>query len=389
MTLQGVLDKPVTASRLFDLLISVQHGPEAHGPELSESRSVQLRGRTESIRGAHVLLVEDNPTNQLVARSFLEKLELLVDIASNGREAVAMAQVHTYDAILMDLQMPLMDGFEATRRIRALPDGATVPIIAMTAAALVSDREATQAAGMNAHVAKPIELDKLVETLLAWVRPRPPTEGGRSGSTAVAGDEPLTLPGLDLEQAAARLGGDRPLLRSVLESFQRDFSDAAARLNGLLERGELGDAARLVHTIKGLAPNLGAPALGAVAVEYEAALKAGDADATLRETFTEALETVLAALAGLAPVPAEDVAGGLSAHATAEDMETLRELAALLEQSVIVSQVQKDRVAVVLRDRVDAVQRDALFAAIGHLDYAEAARVLGGIMQALGAARRE
>lgn len=229
-----------------------------------------------------------------------------------------------------------------------------------------------------------IELDKLVETLLVWIRPREAGSDGSSGAVSHAAFEPTvpSLPGLDLERAAGQLGGDQRLLRSVLESFRRDFSDAPVRVQELIELGQLPDAARMVHTIKGLAPNLGAPALAVAAAEYEAALRQGDAQAELHGRFIQTLTEVLATLDGLESEPTREPVASSTA-ATPEDLETLRALAANLDQSVIIPQLQKDRVASVLHGRIDAVQIDKLFTAISHLDYSEAARVLGGILREL------
>ena len=129
---------------------------------------------TRPIHGAEILLVEDNPVNQLVAGKFLEKMQLNVTLADNGAEAVAWVRKKSFDAVLMDLHMPVMDGVEATRQIRAMPEGGSLPIIAMTASAMTEERQACLDAGMNDHIAKPIEHDLLVSCLLALVKPRHP-----------------------------------------------------------------------------------------------------------------------------------------------------------------------------------------------------------------------
>ena len=163
----GIVVKPVTPSRLFDTVVHLQHG-EAPPPRAGERR-FDLAEALQSIRGARVLLAEDNPVNQQVAAAFLLAGGLEVTLAENGLEAVDWVRKSRFDAVLMDMQMPEMDGPQATRLIRKLPQGVGLPIIAMTAAAMESDRQECLAAGMNAHVAKPIDAEVLVKTLLAWV----------------------------------------------------------------------------------------------------------------------------------------------------------------------------------------------------------------------------
>jgi two-component system sensor histidine kinase/response regulator len=154
---ENVLIKPVTSSILFDTAIG------ALGADLEATETVEagLSFDIERIRGARVLLVEDNEINQEVAIGQLEEAEVFVDLAENGAEAVRMVRENDYDVVLMDMQMPVMDGIEATRILRSNPRFETLPIIAMTANALVSDREMCLEAGMNDHIAKPIDPDQL------------------------------------------------------------------------------------------------------------------------------------------------------------------------------------------------------------------------------------
>ena len=169
---ENVLIKPVTSSILFDTAIG------ALGADLEATETVEagLSFDIERIRGARVLLVEDNEINQEVAIGQLEEAEVFVDLAENGAEAVRMVRENDYDVVLMDMQMPVMDGIEATRILRANPRFETLPIIAMTANALVSDREMCLEAGMNDHIAKPIDPDQLFGVLLRWIR-RPDGDG--------------------------------------------------------------------------------------------------------------------------------------------------------------------------------------------------------------------
>jgi len=166
----GVLIKPVTPSRLFDTIMRLQHG-QTPQPMPVGGKKADLAEAMRPIRGARVLLVEDNIVNQQVATAFLAMAGLQVTLANNGLEAVDWVRKAPFDVVLMDMQMPEMDGMHATRVIRRLPHAMHLPIIAMTAGAMEEDKQECLAAGMNAHVAKPIDPKQLVHTLLAWVTP--------------------------------------------------------------------------------------------------------------------------------------------------------------------------------------------------------------------------
>jgi signal transduction histidine kinase/CheY-like chemotaxis protein len=177
----AVLAKPVTPSRLFDAIVRLQHG-EAPALPPSGGGRVDLAQALQPLHGAHVLLVEDNVVNQHVAQAVLAMGGLQVTVAANGLQAVEWVKRERFDAVLMDMQMPDMDGLQATRVIRTLPEAARLPIIAMTAAAMDEDRQECLAAGMNAHVSKPIEPRELARVLLRWVAPPAarPAHPGRS-----------------------------------------------------------------------------------------------------------------------------------------------------------------------------------------------------------------
>jgi CheY-like chemotaxis protein len=170
-----VLVKPVTPSRLFEAIVRLQHGTAA--PPMARPLEKTLDEALRPLRGAQVLLVEDDPVNQQVAQAFLELGGLAVTIAGNGLQAVDLVRERAFDLVLMDMQMPEMGGIEATRCIRLLPQGQGLPIVAMTAAAMDEDRQACLAAGMDAHIGKPIVPAELVEVLLQWAKP-PRTAAG-------------------------------------------------------------------------------------------------------------------------------------------------------------------------------------------------------------------
>ena len=275
-----------------------------------------LAEKAVSIRGARVLVVDDNPTNLLIAGGYLRKMGLLAETVGSGRDALEQIQLQHYDAVLLDLQMPEFDGFATARAMRATEAGRRLPIIALTAAARVADRQAAKAAGMDDHVAKPIDPLQLVEALVRWIAPDAatrPAEHGMHPTGAALELVPAALPVLDLERALQALAGDAELLRQVLASFLEQFTPASHQLAQALERQQFEVAARLVHTIKGLAPTLGAAALHRVAQDFEAALK--QQDTRLLPAFSQALDELLAAIAASAPFSPPDTAQRMAASA--------------------------------------------------------------------------
>jgi two-component system sensor histidine kinase/response regulator len=220
-----------------------------------------------SLRGVRILVAEDNAINQQVARELLEGVGAAVVIADNGSAAVekALAPGPAFDAILMDLQMPGMDGFEATQAIRRDRNRGTLPIIAMTAHAFEQEKGKCLAAGMNDHVAKPVEPARLFATLLRWVRP---VAIGPDGSLA----------GIDVATGLRRVGGNRALYDRLLGTFAQRWRDAGARIAEALAAQRIDDARRLAHTLKGTAATLGIDGISAQAADLETALRPSAAD---------------------------------------------------------------------------------------------------------------
>ncbi|MDD5580139.1 MAG: response regulator [Methylobacter sp.] len=243
--INGVLTKPIIPSDLFNALL---HGEIRSLPALEEPHTQ----RFDSVR---VLLVEDNELNQEVAASIIRKRGATLTIAWNGVEAVALIQQQTFDLVLMDLHMPVMGGIEATRQIRELAQGKNLPIVAMTAAVMVEDRERCLAIGMVDFIPKPVEPEDIVRVLRTYAQPG--TEIPSDALPMIQEGEPV----LDLVKGLSRLDGDHALQQRLLLSFVECYHNLTQRLDALLNEGITSDAIELIHAVKGVASNLGAVAL--------------------------------------------------------------------------------------------------------------------------------
>ena len=255
--------------------------------------------------GKKVLLVEDNEFNQEVAMETLADFGLHVDLAVNGRDAIKKLNQANYDLVLMDIQMPEMDGLEATTLIRKIPGKAELPIVAMTANVLDEDREQCLAAGMCDFLGKPFEPQELQQILQRWLHTPMAKNQPASPSTEQAPQRPTdelpaSIPGLDMEDGLRRVLGKRDRYRLYLSRFVEEQSDTAEQLADLLATSDkLTDAMRLIHTIKGMSGQIGAKQLYAVASEFEAALRKGcepSQQAELQRRFVEEITTLCEAI---------------------------------------------------------------------------------------------
>ncbi|MBU6951207.1 hybrid sensor histidine kinase/response regulator [Hahella sp. HN01] len=263
--------------------------------------------------GSKVLLAEDNVVNQEVAIDLLSSVGVKPDVVDNGLSAVHAVQGKDYDLILMDVQMPELNGLDATRAIRALGGRfQEIPILAMTAHAQQSDRDLSRDAGMNGHIVKPFAAEELFETLGHWLRSKTPAPATRESIiTAPAGGHDIpSLPGLNITEALQRLGGRWPLFQRILSGFYEKWEDAPKELQTLMEQNALGEIAIITHGLKGSGATIGAEALGKAAGAVESAARAGNQSQThdLMAPLLQTLEEVLSGLSRLeqneaAPAP--------------------------------------------------------------------------------------
>jgi len=296
-----VLTKPVTPSDLFDALMHIQNPDWVMSPH-AQDNDVNWYHLAAPIRGAHVLLAEDNDINQEVATEFLHRSGLRVTLANDGAEAVELVKNTCFDAVLMDLQMPVMDGFTAAQLIRALPEGQDIPIIALSAAVMVHDKLASEQAGMNDHIAKPFDPEQLIRTLLKWIKPQ---SGPSVNLPAASGGACLELPGFNLPAALTRLGGNWGMLAKLLLRFAQEQAGCAPQINKLLSENQMVKAAALLHRIRGSAATLGAVSLAEVAQQFENEIKSELSLASqplFEQTLTQMIELINQHVASV-PVP--------------------------------------------------------------------------------------
>ena len=293
----------------FDVWLGA--GEKAERTSLSSASAADPTSRmmpTDGLAGRRLLVVEDNPINQEVVRGLLERFGAIVEMAVNGAEAVTLLQrrgARLFDAVLMDIQMPEMDGYEATRQIRALPGFEELPIIGLSAHVQRQERERMRAAGMNDSVGKPIDPRLLFKTLARYITLATATARPKErDSSAVP-----VLPGIDVAGCLDRLGGDAPLFRQLLAYFSSHYGQFTQQIRDLLAVGSRTEAIRLAHSVKGAAGNLGIVAVQQSAAWVELALSNGE-DGAIEEKIHALQQTIQAAC--------DVIDAGLSAATTAK-----------------------------------------------------------------------
>jgi signal transduction histidine kinase/CheY-like chemotaxis protein len=323
--LEGFLLKPVSPSMLFDAIMQAL-GKEVQDVSLMGRKKEKKSKALKAIHGARVLLVEDNEINQQVALEILQGARLNVTVVDNGQKGVDAAKKKQYDAILMDIQMPVMDGYTASREIRNLKSKiGNVPIIAMTAHAMAGDEQKSIEAGMNDHVTKPIDPDQLFATLQKWIKPvAEPTVVQKSAVrdapaepdqvVPVEDDLPESLPGFDLATGLSRLMGNKRLYRKLLLDFGANYGGVAGDIREALAARNFTRAHSLVHNLKGLAGNLAATGLQASTVAMEKLVKGQAAESASNKELNEKLtkletilEQALDAVQTLGPMPEKKI----------------------------------------------------------------------------------
>ncbi|MFZ2960922.1 MAG: PAS domain S-box protein [Candidatus Ozemobacteraceae bacterium] len=289
----GVMEfllRPITPSTVVNAMVNI------FAPLDCQQPTVPVKfAEDHGLEGLNIFLVEDNPMNQQIARELLESAGISVRIANNGLEAVEALtremELVSYDAILMDIQMPEMDGYEATRRIRLIEHYGSTPIIAMTAHAMAEEREKVSAAGMNDHISKPIIPKDLFQTLRCWTRSGSPKRSNSLVSGIVSRDDFPPIPGVNVLEGLSRLAGNSATYWRLLREFPTSQEGELQKIRQAISAKNLEKARTLVHTLKGLSGNLAISDLFQISIALEKALHENDWVAssrffeTLQETF--------------------------------------------------------------------------------------------------------
>jgi PAS domain S-box-containing protein len=387
--IDAFLMKPVSPSVLYDTLM------EMFGAESLEGAggvSHKPGAAEHDARGVRVLLVEDNDMNQQVATELLESAGATVKVADHGGIAVKLLQdgpqPPPFDIVLMDLQMPEMDGFTATRILRADPRFKDLPIVAMTAHALVEERERCLQAGMVDHITKPIDPDALFATLARWTKQRETPVATAKPQPAPADKELPHIEGIDIDGGLKRVAGNKRLYRSLLQQFVAKQADTPARIEEALGKGDRESAERLAHTLKGVAGNIGIGVVQAAAAKVEKAIRDGDTSvevlAALKSVLGPQVESIRTALGEAAPAAVQAEAFNREAAAAAvarlmslieandgDAADAVEEVAAALTGKVETGRLAELRESVAGFDFDDARTKLTQIAADCHLTFGQ------------------
>lgn len=293
--------------------------------------------------GVRLLLAEDNEVNQEVARELLQQAGIQVDIANNGQEALDLLSRQTYAIVLLDVQMPVMDGLEVASRIRADSRYAQLPIIAMTASVLPEDRAECLRVGMNDFIAKPIDVEAMFACLKRWLPGKGTmvTASSAGRETAAADDDPLAaIAGLDVASGLARVGNERSVYLRLLRKFRENHAEALEQIANEWQRGDSQSAQGLLHALKGVSGNVSARDLYASICQLESAISQGKDDAVIAalELARQRMNILLAGVDGLLAASHEQERGTSAPVARKADFNTCFNL---------------------LKSRVDACETDA------------------------------
>jgi two-component system sensor histidine kinase/response regulator len=400
--LEDVLIKPVSASTMFDTMVQVLGGTrDETGDE--DQQAAPLAQDLNTIKGSSILLVEDNEFNQQIASELLTDAGFIVYIAENGRISIEMLDKRPYDIVLMDMQMPVMDGVTATQEIRRDERFRDLPILAMTANVMEADVERCREAGMQDHIGKPIDPDELFGKLLKWMKPRkgkevqkttvtpsleikekvqehsaaPPVETKKKKPKPAGKDDLPEIPGLDTTLGLKRVMGKKTFYVDMLKKYIDNQGDAPTQIRRSLDSDDDATAERQAHTAKGVSGNIGATALQGLAAALEKAIREKsprDQIETMLETFAAEHGKLIAGL--MEALPAAAVQEGAVAVNEAKVAEVCKKMMELLanddSEAADYLETEKDALRHILgKERFGPFEK-----AIGQYDFAQALELM-------------
>ncbi len=402
--ISSLIHKPVNPSHLLDAILEVMDDASGKNEPVKPATLELPKTPKDILRGAKVLLAEDNMINQELAVELLQDAGITVTVAGNGQIALDILNSgKQFDAVLMDLQMAVMDGYEATRRIRQNPAFDKLPIIAMTAHAMVDEREACFRVGMNDHISKPIEVEAMFNTLARWITPKIPLADEQTAAPAMDSSicdlETCSIPGMNFKKALARLGNNKKLLTMTIRQFVQSHSADCKLMEEALREGRNKDAMRIAHTLKGLCAAIGAEDLSEKFAALESALggdhvdfhkimpkitQVGDELTTSTEMLADMLakqdsEACARHRGELPPEPARSRTNA----APAGVMNTLKTLRALMEDDDASAQSFLSDTIESLRDKLPAAGLRELERLVNQFEFEDALKTLNKIEREL------
>ena len=390
--LNAFLLKPVYASVMYNTLLDILGIGTVSGPVTV--KKVAQSADLKKIRGARILVVDDNSINREVATEFLEDVGMEVTVALNGQECLDALQLGTFDLVLMDIQMPVMDGLEATRTIRQNRQFKDLPVIAMTAHAMAGDKNKSLAAGMNGHITKPIDQTVLYQTLKDWI-PEKPTgipQTSACTSSGVSGKERFSLPslpGINHVEALKALGQNEKLFVKMLYDFKKLYSSLPLILRELSETGQWQEIQQKAHTVKGVSGYIGSSGLMRAAQNLEDALSNDQREdaAQYLVSFISVLDEILSSLSTL-PVCQDELPDQVQQHSSKvvcnEDKQMLRILMGQLKQGEVAAEIQLAKLEKQLAGTGYDPQLKIIAGLIDDIEYESAAEMVKTLLHRIG-----
>jgi CheY-like chemotaxis protein len=301
--IQGYLTKPVTPSSLFDSIMLTM-GHELSSDNRASNRQQEVDDGIAKLQGAKILLVEDNEINQELAYELLTSNGLKVEVANDGQQALDRLAKEFFDGVLMDCQMPIMDGYSATRKLREQAQFKDLPILALTANAMVGDHDKAVAAGMNDHIAKPINVQDMLTKMAKWITPSNPIIVPEISAhiETVSINDFVNLPGIDTQAGLATAQGNSKLYRKLLVKFHDSELDFEKQFKAALQDDDPKAAERIAHTLKGVAGNIGAKRVQQAAKELEILCKEKVQQTVLTSSLDAVINELDIVIAGLAEI---------------------------------------------------------------------------------------